>query len=78
MSWNYRVIRRSSGAEEWYAIYEVYYDDAGRPIACTESPSRPFGETPEELAADLQHFTEALEKPALDYDQITGQPEKGL
>ena len=76
--WNYRVLKRTSSKEEWYEIYEVYYDDSGQPIACTESPARPFGETLEELEADLQHFAEAMEKPVLDYDQIVGTPEKGL
>ncbi len=78
MSWNYRVIKRNSDGNEWYGIYEVYYDDSGRPVACTETPINPFGETLDELATDLQHFTEAMAKPALDFDQFVGLPEKGL
>lgn len=78
MAWDYRVMKRTAGDEVWYEIHEVYYDNSGRPVACTEQPSKPFGENITELAADLQYFTEALEKPPLDYDTLAGVPEKGL
>ena len=35
MSWNYRVIERDGE----FAIYEVFYDDAGRVIGHTETPT---------------------------------------
>jgi hypothetical protein len=37
MTWNDRVVRTANGDEEWFAIYEIYYDDDGRPEARTEA-----------------------------------------
>jgi hypothetical protein len=70
-------MRRQTGEEVWYGIHEVYYSEDGRPIACSEEAVRPYGESPEELRNDVRHFSEALEKPVLDYDDI-GRTEKGL
>jgi hypothetical protein len=39
MTWNDRVVRTANGDEEWFAIYEIYYDDDGRPEARTEAPT---------------------------------------
>jgi hypothetical protein len=66
MTWNYRVVRTTDGEEESFAIYEVYYDDDGRPEACTEDPAHPSGETLEELAEDLTYYQAALSQPVLD------------
>jgi hypothetical protein len=66
MTWNYRVIHTTDGEEEFFAIYEVYYDDNGRPEARTEEPAHPAGETLEELADDLQAYQAALQQPVLD------------
>lgn len=67
MSWNYRVIRHTVDGETGYGVHEVYYNEDGKPIACTEEPAKPYGETPDELAKDVLHFASALEKPVLDY-----------
>lgn len=66
MTWNYRVVRTTQGDEEWFAIYEVYYDDDGRPEARTEEPASPAGETLEELQEDLQWYLRALQEPVLE------------
>lgn len=49
------------------AIYEVYYDDAGKVLGSGEKPTSPRGDSMEELQEDLARYTEALEKPILDY-----------
>lgn len=38
--WNYRIVKvRDTEWDEWeFGIYEVYYDDVGRPNARTEDP----------------------------------------
>jgi hypothetical protein len=59
-------VRTTEGDTEWFAIYEVYDDDNGRPEARTEEPAHPAGETLEELADDLQAYQEALQQPVLD------------
>jgi len=66
MTWNYRVVRTAHGDEEWFAIYEVYYDAEGRPEARTDTPACPAGATLEELAEDLRHYQAALNQPVLD------------
>ena len=75
MSWNYRVLRQvelgPDGKEMiYYGIHEVYYNSAGVPTTCSINPMSPFGETFEELVSDLRYFSEALEKPVLDFDSI--------
>jgi hypothetical protein len=76
MTWNYRVVRTTHGDAEYFAIYEVYYDDDGRPEARTEQPAHPAGETLEEFAKDLTHYQAALQQPVLDdavFHQATGE-----
>ncbi len=62
MEWNYRVFHEKNGD---YTIREVYYDDDGSIIACTDNPAEPMGESLEELAQDLKWFGEALMLPIL-------------
>ena len=83
MTWNHRIIRRvhhhSDGTtSESFMVHEVYYDDAGRPVSCTEEGVEPYGETLEELVEELKMFSQAAGMPILEYDQFIGQPEKGL
>lgn len=77
MTWNYRVVRTTDGEEESFAIYEVYYDDDGRPEARTEDPVHPSGETLEELAEDFTYYQAALSQPMLD-DTVFRQATGGL
>jgi len=58
--------------EYFYAIYEVYYDENGEPVAVTERPVWPAGDTLEELAEDVRLYVRALRKPVLDYEDIAG------
>lgn len=65
MTWNYRVFQHTQDGVDSFEVHEVYYDEEGRPHSYMESASQPFGETPEELRADLLYMLEALEKPVL-------------
>lgn len=68
--WNYRVIRHVTEIlGEWFAIHEVYYEK-GKPVAVTESPSYPMGETIEELQEDVQYFNQAFRRSVLDYEMF--------
>lgn len=65
--WNYRVMRKHFGPDEdAYTIREVYYNNAGTIRGWTERESAPWGETPEELEADVQRMLEAFAQPVLD------------
>lgn len=81
MTWNYRVVRQveidERGREEvCYGIHEVYYDEDGVPTTCTVNPVAPFGESPDELAEDMDRMRKALEEPVLDIDSIGGSAVK--
>jgi len=70
MTWNHRVIRRRyETGEEYFAIHEVYYDDAGNHNAVTALPVAIFGDSIDDLAITIDHIRECLNKPVLDYDK---------
>lgn len=69
MSWNYRVMRHvEPDGSEWFGIHEVYYDLDGNPVSWTERTIEPFGETPDDLTADLDRMSAAIHRPVLDYE----------
>jgi hypothetical protein len=67
-TFNYRVVIRNGE----YAVHEVYYDDSGTPEACTENPFSPVTPSLEDLRYELTLLGEALEQPALKYEDIGG------
>jgi hypothetical protein len=67
-SWNYRVVRGADGLR----IVDVYCDDAGRPISTHVAPTYVYGETLDDLNAQLQLMNEALTRPVLDGAEICG------
>lgn len=73
MTWDYRVFREQDGA---YVIREVFYDDDGSLLACTESAVEPMGESLNELAKDIDAFKEALKLPVLTLADIPSRPKK--
>jgi hypothetical protein len=56
--WNYRIVRDKIAGGEYYRVHEVYYDMDGKPTIITEDPEAAFGETPDELIADLELMLE--------------------
>jgi len=73
--WNYRVIKRQETpeGEPSYQIHEVYYDRDGKIEMRICDPVEPSGESLEELRGDLEHFSEALQKPVLVETQSYGR-----
>lgn len=63
MAWDYRVMTLNGG--ESYEIYEVYYNDKGKPSLYTANSSSPFGENIRELYQDVMWMIEALDMPVL-------------
>ena len=71
MTWNYRILEHKDlDGSSWFAIHEVYYDDKGNPVACTEGPCSAHGEDTETLTTDMSYMMEALKKPALLYSDF--------
>jgi len=70
MTWNYRIVKTAEG----FSIYEVFYDESGRPISCTERPTLDFFcETPDGVLEELEVIKAAGDKPFLERDAI-GKP----
>ncbi len=63
MSWNYRVIERDGE----FAIYEVFYDDAGRVIGHTDAAVFPHASSLDDLADGVKEYADALQKAVLPY-----------
>ena len=55
-SWNYRVVKGADGLR----IFDVYYDDSGRPTSTHATASYVCGETLDDLDAQLKLMKEAL------------------
>ena len=67
MAWNYRVVRTAQG----FSVFEVFYDESGRPMSCTERPTLDFFcETPEGVLEELEIIKAAFDQPSLDMDTI--------
>lgn len=54
MTWNYRLVRTVFEDEEYFAVHEVYYNEAGEPIMMTERPATFGGDSPEEAIQALE------------------------
>ena len=54
MSWNYRVMAHCEGAEEYYAVHEVFYNDECKVIAWTQEPIAPLGHSKEDILQVLR------------------------
>jgi hypothetical protein len=65
-SWNYRVARGANDRR----IFDVYYDEAGRPTSTHAAPTYVCGETLDDLSAQLRLMNEALNSPILDEAEI--------
>jgi len=69
MSWNHRVVR----LDNHLRIYDVYYDEEGRPVSRHEAPTYVSGETIEALREQLQLLERAIALPILN-DADIAQP----
>jgi len=70
MTWNYRIVKKEYPDEIVYQIHEAYYDKGKKkPRSITKNPVSPFGETIEELAEDLEYFSEAFKHKILNYPE---------
>lgn len=80
MSWNYRVCKKVSSykvdlsndvyEEDQFGICGVYYNDEGEITFTSAEFQLPFGETLEELKADIEYMQKAFKLPVLDLDDI--------
>ena len=67
MSCNYRILKTPKGL----SIYEVYYDEDGKPISCTENPILDFHvDSEEDIKEEIKIIQKAFESPTLDLKDI--------
>lgn len=80
MTWDYRIVRRvfDNGETQW-AVHEAFYEDGEEePSSITKEPVAPLvhdegleGATAlDAVRAELEQMLAALNKPALNYDEI--------
>jgi hypothetical protein len=72
-TWNYRVIRYKNGD---LGIHEVYYNDEGIPVSCTENAVGVYGDGVyadgiEDMSKTLEHMRKALAQPIIDFQYFT-------
>lgn len=70
MSWNYRVAHRPGSAVPSFGIYEVYYDDDHDISMYSKNPMSPFGDTAEELEADVSMMLHAFNETPLNLNHV--------
>ncbi len=70
MTFNYRVVKEDGDLR----IYDVYYNEQDEPIAIHTVPAYVYGQTVEDLRAQLHLMLEALDVPVLDMRSIGCKP----
>lgn len=70
VSWNYRVCHRPTIAGGGFQIHEVYYDDDYDITMYSERPISPFGDTSEELEADVSMMLHAFNETPLNLNHV--------
>ena len=72
--WTYRIISspwpsKLNEESRSFEVHEVYFDETGI-HAVTQKSVSPYGETKEELRADMEKFQEAFNKPVLKMEDL--------
>jgi len=70
MSWNYRVVKRTTIEGDSFEINEVYYNDDGSIRMMSEKGMIPYGNNKDELVQDLAMMAGAFDLPTLVEDEI--------
>ena len=71
MTWNYRILEhKNADGSSWFAIHEVYYNEAGNPESCSQEPCFAHGDDTEGLITDMNYMMQALNKPVLSYKEF--------
>jgi len=74
--WNFRILKRGKGKETYYAIYEVFYTEGGKPEGCTKDPIDVGSEDLKGIKWTLNKMRLALKKPVLSYEMFEKMEKK--
>lgn len=70
MTWNYRIIKHDIKKPAYFAVHEVYYDDAGKITLWTSEPISLTGESNKDILADLKHLIKDTKEPVLSETEL--------
>ena len=76
MHWNHRILKTVVDGEVSYGIHEVFYDDDGSLMGCSEEPIGIVSETIEGCRRDLKLMETAFKKPVLEKKIFEDMEEK--
>ncbi len=66
MTWNHRIMRRKIRGEDFFAIYEVFYE--GKKVdGWTKDEMAPSGDTLKDLKENYEQMRGAFKAPVLDF-----------
>ncbi len=77
LGWNFRIMRRVYPAPDFmpnhepytmYGMYEVYYDENEKPTGWSQDPQDFNCEFPDGVAWTIERYSEAIDKPMLEYE----------
>ena len=71
MTWDYRIVKDPK--EDWFGIYEVFYNEEGIPSPSSEKPERVQGENVKEIRGVLKRMKRALDLPILEDKDFVGK-----
>lgn len=71
-TWNYRLVDTGTDDQPEVALYEVYYDEDGAPVARTLHPTTVVGDDDDEARVALAHAARALAADTLKDSEIGG------
>ena len=66
MNWNYRVLKQEINGEIYFGIHEVYYDEIGQIISCTEKSMIPLCNKIEDINYEFELMKDALKEDIID------------
>jgi hypothetical protein len=76
--WNFRIIQVGDGEKAYFGIHEVFYDDKGNPIACTEKAVDVGADSKKGIAWVLKKMALGAKKPVLKYEMFEKMEKKSL
>lgn len=66
-TWGYRLVRHEPGV---LFLHEAFYDTEGALLGLALAPTRPCGETPEQIREELAWMEEGMDEPILDHAEL--------
>lgn len=73
VAWNLRLVKHTERKPRrvWYAVHEVWYDEAGKPWTMTEEPVDIVGDSAKDVLAYLKLIQHDLKRlPVLDLERV--------